>query len=111
MLRRANIRFGTMQGVAARLHVVEIDDTALAVDKRNRQRQGRIVHPETMRRRLFKHEQHAAVGGELFALHQAASTLARGGCDFNLEQLLADAQLESCGAIRYAGGTPQSRQK
>ena len=48
-----------------------------------------------MRSGVFEHEQHAAVGGELRAPHQAAFALLRGGGDFDLESVWADGQRQS----------------
>jgi hypothetical protein len=60
--------------------------------------------------RLFEHKQHAAIGRERIALHQAAFTLLWGGGDFNLEDMLPDVQGDPLGAFCGTGAAESHNQ-
>jgi hypothetical protein len=76
-----------------RLHVLDIEDDSCIIDKRDRERQKRVLHPHALLVAIREHEQHALIGRHLFALHQSlhARPVVRG--DFRLDQVKTDLQL------------------
>src|SRR4051794_9644236 len=51
-------------------HVVDVEDLAVAVDERDRQRNERVLHPEAEWLRARKHEDHPVVLTQAEAVHQ-----------------------------------------
>ena len=78
-----------------RLHVFDVDDLAAGIDKGHGQGQRRVFHPHALRRWVTEDEQHARIGWQLFAVHQALFALLFRGGHFRLDQMHAGRQLHA----------------
>src|SRR5690349_23249587 len=68
---------------------MDVLDRAVAGDEHHVERDQRVLHPEADRHLLEEVEQHALVGAELLAVHQAMGTLGVGGGHLDVELDLA----------------------
>ena len=76
-----------MRLLGLRLHVLEIDDAAVASDKCDGQGQVGIMHPEASHLRVFVNEQHALVASQCAAIHQALAVFVVGSRHFGLNDV------------------------
>ena len=74
------------------LHVGQADDPPPVVQKRQRQRDQRVLHPETVKRGLLEHEQHAVIGRHVRAVHQPLLPLGIGAGHLGLDGVPAHLQ-------------------
>src|SRR5688572_10974207 len=82
-----------MRLFAMRLHVGNVDDGALLVEERHRQRNVRVLHPHALLRRPIEDKQHAGVRREPLAVHQAARPGGEVGCHFGADEMHTRTQL------------------
>jgi len=71
--------------VAKTRHVFDVDDGAAAIDERNREGQQRVVHPVRLARLEGVHEEHAAVGRQVGAIHEAELVLLGGSSELEIQ--------------------------
>ena len=73
-----------------RHHVLDVDDPAVRRDEGDRQRDEGVLHPEGQALGLLEDEQHAVIGPQPEAVHQARRPLLGGRRDFGGQLVLAD---------------------
>src|SRR5262249_26941836 len=100
-----------VRALVLRLHVLDIDDAAVAPDECDRQRYVGVLHPEALRLRLLEYEDHPVIGLQAEAVHESGLPLFRRRRDLGRELLLADhergrRQFDDSG--RRRGGTGES---
>ncbi len=94
-------RFFAAMGIEGlRLHVFNVDDFAIIIDKGNGQWQECVFHPHAHLGRVIEYKHHALIGFHLFAEHQTLFPLGFGAGYFGLDQVNANIELSGREARR-----------
>src|SRR5882762_2124483 len=77
----------TVRNFRLRLHVRDADDFSLLVEKGDRERDQRILHPHAVRFGLWKYEKHALVRTEMLAKHETLRPCLEGVSNLSLDEV------------------------